>query len=113
MPSVDPVTRFWVGIIVTVAIAISGGTLNLTHAIPQDYIPYVTAWCAIIAFVGSAVLTTLNGLATTNQSRLDSAAAVPLPQKLDALVANNPDVKTVVTTQKVADATTSGKIVSQ
>ena len=59
------------------AIGVSQGALVLTHAIPTDWIPIVTAWCGIIAFVGSSVLTALNGMATTAQSRIASAAAVP------------------------------------
>jgi len=98
MPHIDPTVRFWIGIAVTVAIAVSGGTLNLTNAIPHDYIPYVTAWCAIIAFFGSALLTSLNGMATTTQSRLASAAAIP-------------DVKSIVTTQEIAETTPSDKVV--
>lgn len=82
MPHIDPVVRFWIGIAVTVAIAVSGGTLTLTHVVPQDWIPIVTAWCSIIAFVGSAVLTTLNGLGTTAGSRLASASAIPEVTKI-------------------------------
>lgn len=98
MPNVDPVVRFWVGIAVTFAIAVSGGTLNLTHAIPSEYIPYVTAWCSIIAFLGSAVLTALNGMATGTQSRIASVASLP-------------EVKSIVTTQSLADITPSDKVV--
>ena len=110
MPNIDPVVRFWIGIAVTVAIAISQGSLHLTNVIPAAWIPYAEGWSALIAFVGSAVLTALNAAATTNSSRLASAAPVPLPQKLDTLVANNPEIKTVVTTAAVADATSSEKV---
>lgn len=98
MPHFDPATRFWIGIIVTVAIGVSGGALNLTHAIPSDWIAAVTAWCSIIAFVGSAITTSLSGLGMTTQSRLASAAAVP-------------EVKSIVTTQAIAEATPSDKVV--
>ena len=94
MPYIDPKIRFWFGIAVTIAIAISQGTLALTNAVPADLIPYVTAWCGILAFVGSAILTALNGAATTTQSRLASAASLP-------------EVKSIVTTQAMADATPS------
>ena len=74
---IDPTARFWIGIVVTLAIAISGGTVSLTNVIPHDLIPYATGWCSVIAFLGSAVLTGMNGLATTTQSRVASAAVVP------------------------------------
>ena len=76
MPNIDPVARFWIGIVITIAIGVSQGTLVLTNAIPADWIPYVTTWCGIIAFVGSSVLTALNGAASTTSSRIASAASV-------------------------------------
>ena len=96
--SIDPKWRFVISIIVTVAIGISQGTLVLTNAIPAVYIPIVAAWCGIIAFVGSAVQTGMSGLGMTMQSRLASAAALP-------------EVKSIVTTQPLADATPSDKVV--
>ena len=98
MPSIDPVARFWIGIIVTVAIAVSQGTLVLSGAVPEAWIHPVTAWCGIIAFIGSAILTTLNAFATGTQSRLASAAAIP-------------EVKSIVTTQAMAELTPSDKVV--
>ena len=87
----DPVTRFWVGIVVTVAIAISQGTIVLTDAVPENLIPHLVAWSGILAFVGSALLTALNAAASTNTSRLASAAAIP-------------EVSSIVTTsRKMAD----------
>jgi len=77
MPHFDPTTRFWIGVLVTIAIGVSSGTLVLTDAIPVEFIKPVTAWCGIIAFVGSSIMTALNGLATTNSSRIASAAVVP------------------------------------
>jgi hypothetical protein len=98
MPTFDPSTRFWIGIAVTLCIGISGGAVSLAHAIPADWIPAATAWSSIIAFIGSAVLTGLNGLGMTTQSRLASAASVP-------------EVKSIVTTQGIADITPSDKVV--
>ncbi len=98
--TLDPKWRFVIGLLVTFAIGVSQGTLVLTGAIPADWIKPVTAWCGIIAFVGSAVMTTLSGMATTTQSRLASAAAVP-------------EVKSIVTTPEIANATPSDKVVSK
>jgi hypothetical protein len=98
MPFVDPSIRFWIGLVVTIAVALSQGTLSLTHAVPVDWIPYVTAWAGIFAFIGSALLTALNGAGMTTQSRLASAASIP-------------EVKSIVTTQAIAEVTSSDKIV--
>ena len=91
MPTIDPTVRFWIGIVITLAIGISQGTVSLTNAVPQGFIPSVTAWAGILAFAGSAFLTALNGIATTSKSRLASAVAVPEVTKIEttsALQAN-------------------------
>jgi hypothetical protein len=97
--SIDPKWRFTISIIVTIAIGISQGTLVLTNAIPAAYIPIVAAWCGIIAFIGSAVNTTISGMGMSTQSRIDAAASLP-------------QVKAMLTTEDVAKATPSDKVVS-
>jgi hypothetical protein len=57
----NPKIGFVLGILVTIEIAVSSGTLSLTHAVPADWIPTVTAWSGILAFMGSTVLTFLHG----------------------------------------------------
>lgn len=99
MPTIDPVWRFVIGLVVTFAIGVSSGTLVLTHAIPTGYIDAVTAWCGIIAFMGSTITTTISALGMSNQNRLASAAAIP-------------EVKKIVTTALIADATPSEKVVA-
>ena len=101
MPNVDPTIRFWIGLVVTIAVAISQGTLVLTNVVPAELIPYFTAWFGVIAFVGSALMTALNGAATTTQSRALSAA-------------NDMDVARVVMKDKAtADAIPSDKVVDK
>jgi hypothetical protein len=100
MPHVDPIIRFWIGVLVTVAIGISQGALSLTHAIPENAIPAVTAWAGIIAFLGSAVLTTLNGAGATVSSRVASAAAVAGVKRIDV----TPEVAAMITPETRKDA---------
>ena len=57
----NPRIGFVLGILVTIEIAVSSGTLSLTHAVPPAWIPTVTAWSGILAFVGSTLLTFLHG----------------------------------------------------
>jgi hypothetical protein len=97
--TIDPFWRFIVGTIVTFAIGVSQGTVVLSNAIPDPWIKPVVAWCGILAFLGSALTTALTGLGMTTQNRIASAAAVP-------------EVKSIVTTQVVADASPSRKVVS-
>lgn len=96
--SIDPKWRFAISIIVTIAIGISQGTLVLTNAIPATYIPMVAAWCGIIAFIGSAVNTTISGMGMSTQSRIDAATSLP-------------SVKAILTEPPVAAATPSEKVV--
>lgn len=79
---VSPIARFWIGVVVTIAIGVSSGTVVLTNAIPDAWIKPAIAWCGLIAFGGSALLTALNGLANTRASKLESAASVPEVQKI-------------------------------
>ena len=62
--TVSPTISFWIGVAVTIAIGISAGTVSLTHIVADAWIPYVTAWCGLGAFVGSAVLTALHGISS-------------------------------------------------
>ena len=98
--SIDPVWRFIIGLAITAAIGISQGTVQLAHAIPADWIGPVTAWCGIIAFVGSAAQTTISGLGMSAQSRISAAASLP-------------EVKSIVATPEVASAAPSEKVVSK
>lgn len=99
MPHIDPVVRFWISVAVTLAIGVSSGTVHLTNAIPADWITPATAWCGIIAFVGSTVLTALNAMASTTASRLASAASVD-------------GVQRIVATPAIAAASPSDKVVA-
>lgn len=68
--TVDPKITFVLGILVTIAVGIGGGAVQLTHAIPADYIPVVQAWNNIIGFVGTAVLTALTGISSAKTGPL-------------------------------------------
>jgi hypothetical protein len=95
MGNIDPLIRFWIGITVTVAIGVTQGTLVLSGAIPADWIKPVTAWCGIVAFLGSAFLTTLAGNGATTSSRVSSAASLKGVTRMDV----TPDVAAQLTQQ--------------
>lgn len=75
--TLDPNIKFLIGIFITLCIGIAGGTVNLTHAIPENWVPAVEAWSGVIAFVGSSIQTTLQGFGTTAQSRISAASSLP------------------------------------
>ena len=103
MLTLSPGARFMIGICITLAIGISSGAVVLTNAIPGDWIKPVEAWCGIIAFVGSAAQTGLQGLGMSNASKAAAAATLPADQKV-ALAASAPEVQQIVTTRAIAQA---------
>ena len=112
MPNIDPKVIFWI----SVAIAVAGVGSNAAiwgGALPADYIPILASWNKIISTMGQVVMPLLLGQGMTNAGRLASVQQVPLSQKLDSLISNNPGhVKAILTTPALADATDSDKIVS-
>jgi hypothetical protein len=112
VPTIDPKVAFYIGLTIFIAgIIANAGTTFLTGALPADVIPPVVKWCAIISTIGNGVLTYIAGSNMTNAGRLASVKAVPLTQRMDSFAESNPEVKNVVTTQALADATNSDKIV--
>ena len=114
MPNIDPKVAFWFGITVFVCglIAAAGSSL-FAGALPDWIIPPFVKWCLIISTIGNGVMTYIAGQNMTNAGRLASVQQVPLAQKLDSLMANNPtQVKAVLTTPALAAETDSEGIVS-
>ena len=112
MPNIDPKVIFWI----SVAIAVAGVGSNAAiwgGAMPADYIPILASWNKIISTMGQVVMPLLLGQGITNAGRLANVQQVPLAQKMDSLIANNPtQVKAILTTPALADATDSEKVVS-
>lgn len=46
--------------LVAIEMAIGHGTVSLTNAIPDSWIPRVQAWCNILAFVGTTIIAALS-----------------------------------------------------
>ena len=113
MPTIDPKVAFYFGLTIFLAgLIANGGTAFFSGALPADTIPYVVKWCSIVSTLGTGVMTYIAGQNMTTAGRLASVQPVPLSQKMDSLIANNPgQVKAIVTTQALADATDSEKVV--
>ena len=115
MLTISVQTRVIIGVIITTAIGVSTGAVQLTHAIPSSAIPAVVAWCGIFAFVGSALQTALQaaGLTDANKTaaaeslpdaaKVHLASSLPADQKV-ALAASAPEVSQIVTTRAIAQA---------
>lgn len=74
----------------------------------------IIAGCVILLGCGNAVNSVLIAFGMTNAGRLASVQSVPLPEKLDALIkGNDGEIKTIVTTAAIANATTSEKVISK
>lgn len=103
MLTLSPSARFIIGVIITTAIGISTGAVQLAHTIPDGWIPAAVAWCGLIAFIGSAVQTGLQGLGMTNANKVAAAQTLPSDQKI-AVAAAAPEVSQIVTTRAIAQA---------
>ena len=112
MPNIDPKIAFYLGLAVFIAGVVANAGVNfLTGALPAEVIPPLVKWCAIIATLGNGILTYIAGTNMTNAGRLANVQQVPLKQKLDNFAENNTEVKQIVTTQALAEATESDKVV--
>jgi hypothetical protein len=83
----DPKVSFWLGVVVTALIGIGGGTVSLTHAIPPDWIPTVVAWCNILSFLGSGLLTALHGFSSGSSGPFVAAPPISPPKLMIAFLA--------------------------
>ena len=68
--TIDPKTAFYIGLFITICTGISTGAVHFAHAIPDSWIPVVTAWSSILAFVGSAYQTMAAGLSSNKKGPL-------------------------------------------
>lgn len=77
----------------------------------QSTVKAVVALCVLLLGAGNAVNSVLVAFGMTNAGRLAAVQQVPIQQKLESFAEHNPEVKQIVTTQTLADATTSDKVV--
>jgi hypothetical protein len=49
-----------IGLLVTIELGVVNGTIKLTNAIPDAWVPRVQAWCGILAAIGGAIITALS-----------------------------------------------------
>ena len=110
--TIDPKIAFYIGLVIFVAGIVSNvGTNFFDGALPVAVIGPLVKWSAIIATIGNGVMTYIAGTNMTTAGRLASVQPVSLTDKLDAVAYNNPEVKSIVTTQAIADLTSNDKIV--
>src|SRR5215475_2758569 len=85
MQGVDPKWIFYLGILVSIEQAIAGGTIHLTNVIPSAWIPTVTAWCSLLAFIGTTVMTGLTGFSSKSAGPLVAPTA-PVPPAVKSTI---------------------------
>lgn len=61
MKGINPQWGLYLGIIVTIQMAIGQGAVPLTNVFPADWIPYVVGWSQFLGFIGTTVMTALFG----------------------------------------------------
>ncbi len=74
---IDARTAFWAGLIITFCTGVSTGAVHLAHAIPDAWIPAVTAWTGIAALFGSAFQTMAAGLSSNKPGPLVGNGGAP------------------------------------
>lgn len=112
MYNIDPKVSFYGGgIVFLCGLIAAAGTSFFAGALPADIIPPLVKWCLIISVLGNGMMTYVAGANMTNAGRLANVQPVPLKDKMDSLASNNPEVKSIVTTQALAEATDSDKVV--
>lgn len=57
---------FYIGLAVAIETAIGHGSVQLTNAVPAAWIPVVQAWCVILAFIGTTIMTALSRFVPTS-----------------------------------------------
>lgn len=70
MKGIDPKWSFWLGVVIFLEQGIGQGTVKLTNVIPGDWIPYVVAWCALLAWGGGALQTAMIGYSSRDAGPL-------------------------------------------
>jgi hypothetical protein len=49
-----------ISLLVTIELGVVNGTIKLTNAIPDKWVPAVQAWCGILAAIGGGIITALS-----------------------------------------------------
>lgn len=70
MTITDPKWTALIGLVVTIQTAIGHGTVSLTNVVPEAWAPYVTSWCNLLAFVGTATMTALSAYSSSAKGPL-------------------------------------------
>lgn len=97
MPQIDPKWTFYLTLLLTFANVGANATV-WSGAVPHDVGLVISSWCGIVNTFGTPILSLLVGQHMTEQGRIASAAAVP-------------GVEQIQTTQAIADAAPSDKVV--
>ena len=61
---VDPKYTFWLGVFVTIALAVGNGTVHLTDMVPLAWIKPIVAWNAFLGFIGATAMTAMTGMSS-------------------------------------------------
>jgi len=66
----DPKFTFWLGVFVTIAVAVGNGSVHLTDMVPVEWVKPITAWNSFLGFVGTALMTALTGMSSAKSGPL-------------------------------------------
>lgn len=74
--TIDPRIAFWFGVWTSVLLLVASGTVNLTGALPDLWVPVITKWCAILGAINSTILTAASGYSSNKSGPMVSIPAL-------------------------------------
>lgn len=109
--NIDPKISFYLGLTVSIALALANGTVLLKGALPDTAIPYVISWASIIGNIGTIIMTAIAGGNMTRAGRLASFETLPIQDRAPNLAADPQVVSVVLKDQALATSMPSTKVI--
>lgn len=67
---IDPKWTTYLGVLVTVEMAIGNGSVSLTNVVPHEWAPYVQGWCNLLGFIGTTAMTAMSAFSSNKPGPL-------------------------------------------
>jgi hypothetical protein len=77
MKGIDPKWVVFLGIALMIEQGIGQGSVSLTNVVPLDWIPYVKGWSALLAFIGTTVMTGMSAYSSKDAGMMIPTPSVP------------------------------------
>jgi hypothetical protein len=82
MKGIDPKWVVFLGIALMIEQGIGQGSVSLTNVVPPDWIPYVKGWSALLAFIGTTVMTGMSAYSSNTTGVMIPTPSIPPAVKM-------------------------------